>query len=69
MARLEQLTDREREVLDLLQRGIRNGEIARRLVVSPRTIETHVQHILRKLDVHSGLEAVALASRVNGPSD
>lgn len=69
MARLEQLTDREREVLDLLQRGIRNGEIARRLVVSPRTIETHVQHILRKLDVHSGLEAVALASRVKGPSD
>jgi DNA-binding NarL/FixJ family response regulator len=68
-ARLEQLTDREREVLDLLRRGIRNGEIARRLVVSPRTIETHVQHILRKLNVHSGLEAVALASRVNGPSD
>jgi DNA-binding NarL/FixJ family response regulator len=68
-ARLEQLTDREREVFDLLRRGIRNGEIARRLVVSPRTIETHVQHILRKLDVHSELEAVALAWGVTGPSD
>ena len=56
------LSDREREVLALLVRGLRNSEIAQRLAISPRTVEKHVHHILAKLDVGSRLAAVALAS-------
>lgn len=55
------LSDREREVLSYLVRGLRNSEIAERLAISPRTVEKHVHHILRKLDVGSRLAAVALA--------
>jgi DNA-binding NarL/FixJ family response regulator len=58
------LSDREREVLALLIRGLRNSEIAERLAISPRTVEKHVHHILRKLDVGSRLAAVALASEM-----
>jgi DNA-binding NarL/FixJ family response regulator len=63
--RFERLTDRESEVLDLLVQGLRNEAIATRLVISRRTVETHVQNILRKLQVHSKLEAVALMLRRN----
>jgi DNA-binding NarL/FixJ family response regulator len=55
------LSAREGEVLDLLRAGKRNDDIAADLFISTRTVETHVQHILRKLGVHSKLEAVALA--------
>ena len=44
------LTSREWQVLDLLRQGLRNSEIARRLVVSPVTVRTHVNSIMRKLD-------------------
>ena len=57
------LTQREREVLDLLVKGSSGGAIARRLSVSPHTVRTHVQSILVKLQVHSRLEAVAVAFR------
>jgi DNA-binding NarL/FixJ family response regulator len=57
------LTDREREILDLLSRGQRNDDIAATLFISPQTVQTHVRNILRKLKVHSKLEAVALAVR------
>jgi DNA-binding NarL/FixJ family response regulator len=43
------LTSREWQVLDLLRQGLRNSEIARRLVVSPVTVRTHVNSIMRKL--------------------
>jgi DNA-binding NarL/FixJ family response regulator len=57
------LTTREAEVLGLLADGFTQAEIAARLVVSPRTVGTHIQHILSKLDVHNRAQAVALALR------
>ena len=60
---LGSLTEREREILDLLSQGERNDDIARDLFISPQTVQTHVRNILRKLRVHSKLEAVALAVR------
>lgn len=60
---LAELTPREREVLALLASGRSSKEIARRLVISPRTVSTHVQHILAKLDVNNRARAIALAHR------
>jgi len=57
------LTPREREVLALLVDGLDDERMADRLVISPETVRTHVQRILRKLDVHSRLEAVALVAQ------
>jgi two-component system, NarL family, response regulator LiaR len=57
------LTEREQVVLALMVEGLNNTQIARRLVVSPSTIKTHVSHILSKLGVASRSEAVALALR------
>jgi DNA-binding NarL/FixJ family response regulator len=62
--RVRQLTDREHEVLGCLTEGLRNAEIARQLAISPRTVDKHVEHILRKLDATSRLQAVALAARM-----
>jgi DNA-binding NarL/FixJ family response regulator len=61
LALLDGLTDREREVLQLLAQGTRNDEIAQRLFISPQTVQTHVRNLLVKLRVHSKLEAVAFA--------
>jgi PAS domain S-box-containing protein len=61
--RLESLTPREREVLHLLAEGVDARGIADQLYVSPATVRNHIQHILRKLEVHSRVEAVALALR------
>ena len=58
------LTPRELEVLRLLAQGLGREALAKKLVVSPKTVSTHVQHILTKLGVHSGAEAVAMAYRV-----
>lgn len=57
------LTAREREVLYLLALGRTQKEIARELYISQKTVATHLQHILAKLDVHSRAEAVAFAHR------
>lgn len=54
----QMLTPRELEVLQLLALGLSNRAIARKLVVSPRTVDTHVHNLLAKLGVHSKLEAV-----------
>jgi len=59
------LTGRELEVLDLLSTGMRNQEIAGRLVVSERTVDHHVASILRKLGVASRGEAVREATRLD----
>jgi DNA-binding NarL/FixJ family response regulator len=61
--KLESLTQRESEVLDLLAQGLRQDEIADRLVISPKTVATHIQRILGKLEVRSRAQAVALALR------
>ena len=60
-ALLDDLTDREREILQLLAEGLRNDDIASKLFISPQTVQTHVRNILGKLRVHSKLEAVAFA--------
>ena len=57
------LTKREEEVLELMSDGLRHNEIARRLFISPKTVATHVEHILRKLRVRSKTEAVVVAYR------
>jgi DNA-binding CsgD family transcriptional regulator len=59
-----QLTGRELEVLALLSAGLRNQEIARRLVLSERTVHHHVASILRKLGVASRGEAAKEAARL-----
>jgi DNA-binding NarL/FixJ family response regulator len=58
---LDALTARERDVLLSLVEGRRGRELARHLGTSVNTVRTHTSSILRKLDVHSRLEAVALA--------
>jgi DNA-binding NarL/FixJ family response regulator len=60
---LNDLTEREREILQLLAEGLRNDDIAGKLYISPQTVQTHVRNILGKLRVHSKLEAVAFAVR------
>jgi DNA-binding NarL/FixJ family response regulator len=57
------LTKREHEVLQLMGEGMRHEEIARRLFISPKTVATHVEHVLAKLGAHSGTEAVSIAFR------
>ena len=57
------LTRRELEVLRLMGEGLRQEQIARRLFISPKTVATHVEHILRKLAVRSSTEAVVVAFR------
>jgi DNA-binding NarL/FixJ family response regulator len=58
---LESLTEREREVMALVARGLTNHAIAERLVVSPATAKTHVSRAMRKLHAHDRAQLVVLA--------
>jgi DNA-binding NarL/FixJ family response regulator len=62
-SKLDRLTPREREVLSLLVDGLDDGRIAARLVISSETVRTHVKRVLRKLEVHSRVEAIALVAQ------
>jgi len=58
------LTGRELEVLNLVNIDMRNAEIARRLFVTPKTVDHHVSAILRKLAVGSRAQAAREATRL-----
>ncbi|HYZ77813.1 MAG TPA: response regulator transcription factor [Gaiellaceae bacterium] len=60
-AAVAELTEREREILRLVARGLTNAEIAERLVISPLTTKTHVSRILRKLACRDRAQLVTLA--------
>jgi len=61
--RYEALSEREREIFQLVAEGHSNKEVAELLHVSPATVETHRAHILEKLDVHNTAELVLFAVR------
>jgi DNA-binding NarL/FixJ family response regulator len=60
-AALDQLTDREREVLELVAKGQSNAEIATALYVSHATVKTHVSRLLMKLDARDRAQLVVIA--------
>lgn len=62
----ESLTPTELEVVDLVAQGLTSPQVAARLFVSPRTIQTHISHVLRKLGLHSRVELAAAVVR-HGP--
>jgi two-component system response regulator NreC len=57
----DQLTTREREILQLTAQGSTNNEIGSRLFISPRTVETHRTNLMRKLDLHSHTQLIQFA--------
>jgi DNA-binding NarL/FixJ family response regulator len=65
----DSLTPTEIKVAALVERGLSNPEIAAKLLLSRRTVATHVSHILKKLDVHSRIDIAreaALRNRAPG---
>lgn len=58
---LDQLTQREREVLTLVAQGLTNAEIARRLYIGEGTVKTHINHLFTKLDLRDRASAIVFA--------
>ena len=61
---IESLTDREREILELLAQGLSNKAIATRLYLSVRTVEGHLENVYSRLGVHSRAEAMLIAVKI-----
>ena len=61
--REEMLTQREREILQLLADGLANTDVAEKLFISQETVKSHVRHILMKLEADTRTQAVAIALR------
>jgi two-component system nitrate/nitrite response regulator NarL len=61
-SKVAQLSPREREILRAIARGASNKEIGRELGIAETTVKIHVQHVLRKLDVSSRVQAAVIAS-------
>ncbi|HWH24053.1 MAG TPA: response regulator transcription factor, partial [Candidatus Limnocylindria bacterium] len=60
-AAFPELTEREREILDLVARGLSNAEITQRLVLSPKTVRNHISNIFSKLQVADRAQAIVRA--------
>jgi DNA-binding NarL/FixJ family response regulator len=60
---MSRLSERELEILDCLAKGMTRDAIGQRYRLSPHTVRTHINHVLRKLGVHSSLAAVSLANK------
>jgi DNA-binding NarL/FixJ family response regulator len=63
---LAELTDREREILDLIGEGLTNRQIGRRLYLSEKTVKNHISRLLAKLGVERRIQAAVLASHADG---
>ena len=57
------LTSREREVIQLLSRGLSTRQIAAQLAISPGTVRSHLDHVMAKFDLHSRVQVVAWATQ------
>jgi RNA polymerase sigma factor (sigma-70 family) len=68
-SRLEKLTARQREVMELVIRGLANKAIARQLGISERTVELHRSRVLRAMDVKSAAELAFAVGRLRGEGD
>ena len=58
------LTPREQEVMRLLAEGLSSKEVAKKLFISPKTVENHRSNIMKKLDIHSAIELVRYAVKL-----
>ncbi len=63
------MTQREREVIDLIAEGLSNKEIASRLHIATHTVKSHVRNIMEKLTLHTRLQIAAYAHHVEGPTE
>ncbi len=70
--RLKSLSNREREILDLLAQGRTGEQVAEHLVLSAETIKTHIRNAMNKLEAHTRVHAIAIALRegyISPPAD
>jgi len=70
--RMPSLSNREREVLDLLAQGLTGEAVAERLVLSAETVKTHIRNAMAKLEAHTRVHAIAIALRegfISPPDD